>query len=334
MPKTKDALIRYRVIDRMLVNRKYVTIQELMEACSDYLDRPVSERTIRQDLFNMQNDRGLDFMAPIRNKRPKLYYYTDPNYSITKLPLTLDEVDSLEFAGKMLEQFSNMEPFDQIQGAIKKVFNHIRIRRNLNHKQHSDYIDFEKAPDTGGLEYIGPLLNAIKEKYVVKLKYQAFTSKKIYSHTFNPYLLKEYSNRWYVFGYNEYWKSLRLYALDRVKKVERLIGEEYRPSAIPPKDYFRNVIGVTRFEGTEPREVRLKFTAHQAPYVLSQPLHESQQVEEQTGNHTIISLKVHESPELDIILLGWNKEVEVLEPPEYRKKIKGLVEGAASLYNI
>jgi predicted DNA-binding transcriptional regulator YafY len=100
---------------------------------------------------------------------------------------------------------------------------------------------------------------------------------------------------------------------------------------VPAREYFRNIIGVTRFEDTQPEKIRLKFSKQQAPYVLSQPLHQSQQVEEQTDDHTIVSLNVHTSPELEIVLLGWHSEVEVLEPQALRKKIAELHQIAAEV---
>jgi predicted DNA-binding transcriptional regulator YafY len=304
----------------------------MIDECSDVLGQPVSERQIREDLMNMKKAFPEGYGADIRNRRPRDYYYFDRNFSIDNLTLTADEVDALEFAGKLLEQFRGMEPFDQIPGAMQKIFNHVRIRREMDEHQHGEYIIFEKVSAIKGLEFIEPLARAIRTKVVVTLIYRAYNRPRAYPQTIHPYLLKEYRNRWYIFGYNDYHEDLSLYSLDRVEKLEYDYAKDYKPCERPPKEYFENVIGVTRFAGTEPLQIRLKFTAHQAPYVLGQPLHASQQVVEQNDEYTIITLNVHESPELDIILLGWNKEVEVLEPEGYREKIRGLVEGAARNY--
>jgi predicted DNA-binding transcriptional regulator YafY len=153
------------------------------------------------------------------------------------------------------------------------------------------------------------------------LTYQAFNSERAIPHVFHPYFLKEYDNRWYVFGYEEYWEDHRLYGLDRISEIRIEPGSKYIAPKVPAKDYFRNVIGVTKFKDTEPEKIVLKFSSQQAPYVLSKPLHPSQQVVETNDDYTIITLNVHTSPELEIILLGWHSEVEVLEPQALRKKI-------------
>lgn len=332
MPKHKEALIRYRIIDRCLCNRKEVTIDDLIEACADK-DIIVSERTIREDIKNMKYDLSLGFDAPIENIRPQKYRYSDFNYSINKLPLSDEELESLAFASKLLEQFSDMAPFDQIPGAIQKIFNHLKIRHSLNEQEYSEMIDFEKAAETKGLNFIEPLLKAIQKKQVVEITYQHFGDTKKNKRIVHPYLLKEYLNRWYVLGFNEDVNDLRIYGLDRIVKITVEYGKNYRPSLTRPKDYFKNVIGVTKFDGTKPEKIILKFSNLQANYILSQPLHESQKIIEKTAHHTIISIEVHSSPELQIILLGWHSEVEVLAPESLRNKVRDLIKGAGENYN-
>ncbi|MDP8268586.1 MAG: WYL domain-containing protein [Candidatus Tenebribacter davisii] len=334
MPKNKEALIRYRVINSCFINKRYVTINDLIVACEEILDKkPIGERTIRRDLRDMKHDRGLGFYAPIAyDHQERAYKYLDRDYSINNLPLNDDEMNALIFASALLEQFQGVELLEHIPGAIQKIANHLRIRRNLKDEEHEAFIDLEKAPETFGTEFINTLIQALKNKQVLTLTYRAFDKDRSYKHTIHPYLLKEYRNRWYIFGFNDYWQGLRLYALDRIEKLEINNSVPYRACEKPPKDYFRNLVGVTRFTGTEPEDIVLKFSEHQAPYILTQPLHESQQVIEHTDEHLIISLKVHSSPELEILLLGWHKEVEILEPKDFREQIKKMHREAFELY--
>ncbi|MBW6461210.1 MAG: WYL domain-containing protein [Bacteroidales bacterium] len=265
MSQTKEAYIRYRIIDRMLVNRKEATLRDLQLKIEDSLGKSVSDRTIKRDLEAMRYDSELNFNAPIEyDRRDRVYFYGVKGYSINKLPLAEEEMNALFFARGILEQFSKSDILAGVEGR-------------------------KETP-----------------------------------HVFHPYLLKEYFNRWYVFGYEEYWNALRIYGLDRITEIKPEPGKKFKQPSVSPKEYFRNIIGVTRFEDTEPEKIRLKFSKQQAPYVLSQPIHESQLVEETTGDYTIISLNVHTSPELEILLLGWGSEVEVLEPEQLRKNIAGM----------
>ncbi len=113
MPKNKDALIRYRVINRCFRERTFVTLQDLKEACERTLDiYPIGDRTIQADINAMRYDGRLGYNAPIKIDRTRgVYYYEDPNYSIDNIPLNEDEMESLVFASRLLEQYSDVEIF-------------------------------------------------------------------------------------------------------------------------------------------------------------------------------------------------------------------------------
>ena len=262
------------------------------------------------------------------------YTYSDTDFSIDKLPITYEELESLSYATQLLHQYKNTAPFNQLQGAINKIFKHVEVRNELSSDEFKRFVDIESSVETKGLEHITKLVRAIREKMVVKITHKSFSSSKESEYTLHPYLLKEYRNRFYIFGYCNEFKALRKYGLDRIECVKRVYGIKYRISKKPPVNYFKNVIGVTKFKGTKPERIKLRFSKHQTPYIKTQPLHSSQKIVKETDNYTIVTLDVHNSPELQIILLGWNENVEVLEPECLRNRIKEMIEGAAKLYNI
>ena len=98
MPVNKNALLRYKIIDRSLRNRyRRWTIEDLVDAVSDALydmegiQKGVSLRTVQADIQMMRSDK-LGYNAPIEVYDKKFYRYADPNYSITELPLTNEDV--------------------------------------------------------------------------------------------------------------------------------------------------------------------------------------------------------------------------------------------------
>jgi len=57
MPRNKEALIRYRVINRCLVDYKICSKEKLKRACEEALDKyPIGERTIAGDIHAMRYD--------------------------------------------------------------------------------------------------------------------------------------------------------------------------------------------------------------------------------------------------------------------------------------
>ena len=109
MPANKNALIRYKTIDRCQRNRfRRWTIEDLTEACSAALSemegitKGVSVRTVQGDLQIMRSDK-LGYEAPIEVYDRIYYRYSDPDYSISDMPLTEEDCRLLKRAVEMLD---------------------------------------------------------------------------------------------------------------------------------------------------------------------------------------------------------------------------------------
>lgn len=110
MPANKNALIRYKTIDRCLRNRyRRWTIEDLVDACSDALyelegiRKGISLRTVQADIQMMRSDK-LGYNAPIEVYDLKYYRYAAPDYSINEMPLTYDDFRLIKKAIELLAQ--------------------------------------------------------------------------------------------------------------------------------------------------------------------------------------------------------------------------------------
>ncbi len=127
MPANKNALIRYKTIDRCLRNpyRRW-TIDDLVEACSDALYdmegivKGVSLRTVQGDLQIMRSDK-LGYNAPIEVYDKIYYRYADPDYSISDTPLNDDDCDLLLHAIKLLSgETANLEDVKEVLVQVRE----------------------------------------------------------------------------------------------------------------------------------------------------------------------------------------------------------------------
>ena len=110
MPANKNALIRYKTIDRCLRNRyRRWTLDDLVEACSDALYemegilRGVSVRTVQADIQMMRSDK-LGYNAPIEVYDGKFYRYAEADYSISESPLSTDIRELISLAVERLDK--------------------------------------------------------------------------------------------------------------------------------------------------------------------------------------------------------------------------------------
>ena len=131
MPVNKNALLRYKIIDRSLRNRyRRWTIEDLVDAVSDALydmegiQKGVSLRTVQADIQMMRSDK-LGYNAPIEVYDQKFYRYVDPNYSITELPLTNEDVRLID---KAVDLLAKAEGQPELQATVRVLK---RVRKRL-----------------------------------------------------------------------------------------------------------------------------------------------------------------------------------------------------------
>jgi predicted DNA-binding transcriptional regulator YafY len=334
MPKNKEALVRYRVINRCLKDQKYITMEKLIRACEDALDiSPIGKRTLEGDIHSMRYDAGLAYHAPICFDRGRrAYYYDDPDYSIDRVPLNEEELQSLAFAATLLDQFKEVEIFARFTGSVQKIIDAVNIRRMHEDESKLDFVDFEKAPFVKGSEFLNVIINAIRQKEVITIRYRAFSSDHDHIHDIHPYLLKEYRNRWYLTGLHDHFREIRIYGLDRIVEIKTNPAVTYTESGFSPREYFRNTIGIFS-PLSEPPTIVLEFSRDVAQYIVTQPIHESQQLLRETKDSLVFCLKVHPTVELIQLILGWGEYVKVLEPPELVSEIKWILEEARGRYD-
>ena len=115
MPANKNALIRYKTIDRCLRNRyRRWTLDDLVDACCDALldmegiTKGVCARTVQMDIQIMRSDK-LGYNAPIVVYDKIYYTYADPDYSITEMPLSMDDCKLIKEAIALLDNKDNLD---------------------------------------------------------------------------------------------------------------------------------------------------------------------------------------------------------------------------------
>ena len=135
MPANKNALIRYKTIDNCLRNRyRRWTLEDLVEACSDALydmegiTKGVCARTVQMDIQIMRSDK-LGYNAPIEVYDRIYYRYADPDYSITEMPLSIEDWKLIKKAIILLENKKDKNNEDTIQ-VLNKVQD--RLKSILN----------------------------------------------------------------------------------------------------------------------------------------------------------------------------------------------------------
>ena len=331
MPTNKNAAIRYQALNNCFRNPgKRYYIDDLIDACNEALldidpaSSGVKHRQIYEDIKFMQDSRG--FNAPIKSfkdGRKAFYRYTDLKFSINSQPLNEQEAQQLKESLLTLSRFRGLPQFDWVSEMI------VRLEQTFKLKSQENVLSFEENPYLTGREYIGALFNAIVNGKVLNIKYKPYKSETELIFTVHPYHLKQYNNRWFLFGLNDEYRNLTNMALDRILEISEVATRYIPNTEIDFSEYFEDVIGVSVNPEQKPQKILLNIEESLFPYIASKPLHGSQKIKTNNGINQV-ELELQLNYELEALLLSFGEKLEVVEPLELRlslaKKIKTMTE--------
>ena len=332
MAQNKGAIVRYRAIDRCLRSKhgKY-GIEELRRACEEALydvfmeHRTVSRRQIYDDLNHMESNAG--YRAEIEHYRDgkKMYYrYADQEFSIEKTPISHEEIDQLKETILMLNRFKGMPQFEWMEEILSKLEDKFHLKSSDD-----SVIGFEQNLDLKGLENITPLFEAIVNKQVLNIRYKSFKKNKPITCEVHPYYLKQYNNRWFLFGWNTEFGAITNFALDRIEAVSHMLGEyKPKPAGLDFDEYFEDVVGVTIPKG-KVEHIVMRVAPDRYPYIKNKPLHPSQHNDDKVFR---VSIDVIPNNELIALLLSFGSQLEVLEPQSVREMMRDHVKTLNKFY--
>jgi predicted DNA-binding transcriptional regulator YafY len=324
MAENKKAFTRYRVIDQCLRNtRRFYSARDLRKEVKKALEYDgyeggIGKTQLSKDLEHMRESLG----APIveeklpSDRRISIYKYSDADYSILKQPLNEDEKSKIKEGLMVLSQIRGLEQFEWIDEILPSIEEKIKFKAASR-----EVISYDFNVDYSGLGHINNLFNAINQKRVLKIEYQSFKESQPTSFIFHPYHLRQYNSRWYVFGFNQTdQKNPQNLALDRIVSIQET-NNEYIEDETNWFDFFSDFVGVTKKED-EAVDVKLLFSKEQAPYIITKPLHGTQNHTTNEDGTLEVTINVIPNFELESLILSYGERVKVLEPESLKHTIK------------
>ncbi|MCT4672433.1 MAG: helix-turn-helix transcriptional regulator [Prolixibacteraceae bacterium] len=334
MSKSKNAMIRYRVLDRCFRNslRKFF-ISDLIAECSRVLSDSgrkritVSKRQIYNDISYMESDQGwnIDLLRKCDGK--KVYFrYRDPAFSIDHCSLSDKETQLLSDVLRLLDSFKGIESFSWLKETIARL----RIEFIQGNRQHQ-YICFEDNPYMIGLDKLGEIYQYVCNKNVLQIKYHGFREEGEQEWIIHPHFLKQFNFRWFLLGYSEELGMIVNIPLDRIISVSPMVKKALSP-IFSYRDYFENIIGVTYSDNIQLQKVVVEVCKDLIPFIESKPLHVSQVIKEYGKEWNRVELFLIINYELRSLLLSYGMAIRVVSPQTLVDEIQDEVNRIQSYY--
>ena len=345
MPVNKDAMARYRIIDRLLAdpNRDYTTKQiteQVNWACPN-----VSERMVQKDIKALEDEFGKKL---VRNAgRRGTVRYEDQSTPLFYQELTSDEEEVLREVLRSLGQFDGLDNFTWLEMLKKKL--------DVSPAPgQQPLISFSKneglqIPDT----LLGRLFSAISRKSVIRITYTVF-GRKPKEYTVHPYQLKQFNDRWFLLCTpvaDEFYpfdpEFIATFPLDRIaSEFEYVPDVPYMDTPVDLKARFDEIIGVTLMKDAPIEEIYFAVHRDSLPYIQTKYIHTSQiQLEGEwekeyrerypsLSDWTFFSIECRPNHELYARFASYGKNIMLLEPVPMRHHLEGLLRTAADNYGL
>jgi predicted DNA-binding transcriptional regulator YafY len=304
----------------MRSNQGY-SIKDLTEIINRSLEDdgkgPVTDRTVRNDLQNIQNEYPVII---IENKGK--FKYEDPNDSIDKFAINDEERNVLDVARQTLSILKGTPFFQQFDDISTRIMGSAVLR--TFDTDSSNYIQIGEGGVDSGAKWLHIIYKAIIERKALTIKYKPFGGE-LKTRTISPYLLKEYRNKWYMVAHarelrtEEKTNVFKLFRIDSVQESnEPYIYDEHFNAA----SYFKYSLGVFHSHENQPQLIRLNFSTALKSLIKENPIHASMKIEKEDDNGLMVNIYVYNTPELKNMIRSFGSSCTVISPDALKVEIQ------------
>jgi predicted DNA-binding transcriptional regulator YafY len=164
----------------------------------------------------------------------------------------------------------------------------------------------------------------------MKIHYYSRQQDEVSQRDVSPQRLIYYRDNWYLDSWCHWRKALRSFSVDAIKQVEILsetakdIDEQYLNQELAS--------GYGIFSGADTRQAVLRFSPEIARWVSRELWHSQQESDYDESGFYILQIPYSQDTELIMDILKHGAEVEVLAPPELRRKVIERIKAMQALY--
>lgn len=199
------------------------------------------------------------------------------------------------------------------------MLNSLSLRNLLNESTGlHERIILEDVPSSH--KFLTVIMNAMRDNRKIILSYKGYSMDDYKDMAVHPYSIRLFKRRWYLIGYSEYSKGVRLYMLDRASGA-RIVEESFQmPEDFDAEVFFEDYYGVRKSEDAKEKVV-LKASARVRDLVRTVPLHRTQVEIETNPEYSVFEYSLRPNFDFKQEIISYLDALEVLEPKSLRQDI-------------
>lgn len=333
--KSKTALCLEML--RLLNTGKTYTVRELAE------ELETNPRNIIEYKKELEEALSPDKTEPLIINKPGKYggYKLNKSLIMPSIRLTEDEKRILRSARDYINARGDFLDADLFQSALGKVFSSTTQVQLTDETLIVPGVTLvmsnkELRNRYNALEY------CIENKKKISIDYLS-NDNIVKTRVYHPYKLLMRNNAWFVIGYCEKAKDIRIFKLNRIEKFS-LMDQKFRVLlSYNEKEHvdekgFKKVSNWGNSYNLNPDKegwvhIKLKFSGHPARYVKEFKFGKNQVLTPVDKDTTILECDMQYEYEVVKFVLGYGVDCEVIEPVSLKETVKDIVKQMAKMYN-
>ena len=305
---------QWKIIQALMSSRRGKSVSELA------LELECHIRTVYRDLEALQAA-GFPFYNE-QIGRQSFWSLMDAAKRKIPIPLDLTELMALYFSRDMMKMLKDTVFYDSLETLFQKIkatlpqayityLSRIETSLSVHAKPYKPYGDYR--------EIIDRVNEAVLQKRCLRMDYYTMHRREKVSRTVAPYKIWFFDGSFYLIGYCRLRKDVRIFALDRIRRLETTPETFEIPESFDMGAFMKSSFGV--FHGA-PVRVKVRFSPDIAGYITEKIWHDSQIIEHEPDGAVLFTAEVAGTDEIKFWILNWGAKAEVLEPISLREAIR------------
>jgi predicted DNA-binding transcriptional regulator YafY len=324
--RNAEIIRQWQILKEIEARRAGVTIHELASSTR------VSTRTIRRDLQALQ-EAGFAVYDEGDANETKRWKLDARAFQVVQEGLSVADVAALYLSRSLVEAMPGWPLADELRSAFAKLDRALNPRTREFLETLPQVISTKTGPRAGAassrlVETTRRLIDAIRDRHVIAMRYFSATSERAKSYEVHPYRLALAQGGVYLVGWVPQYDEFRTFAVERIEKLS-VSEETFRRTRELPADVFGASLGV--FWG-EAERVELEFDGRMAPYIHGRMWHSSQRLEPLGDGRLRMTLEVSIDWALRSWVLGFGAAVKVIGPTALADSVRDELRRGAAKY--
>lgn len=292
---------------------------DMMERCNIALEnagyRAVSSKnTILDDLAAIERDFPEAKIVTRKFGRYVYYEYEDKKFSIYNIPLDDDGMAKLAQTISILSKFEGMPNFDWVD----EMIDHFKLSLNIPTTKDT-VVAFDDNFCLHNRNHFSQLFSAIVSEQPLVITYAPF-GKPVKEYTFHPYFLKQFNNRWFLFGCVDGKDWLSNFPFDRIVKIDKATIPYCPNTQYDFSEIFEDIVGVSNLFD-EPVVIQFRVSPESYDYIKTKPILPCQKELHTDSSDKIFEINTVINRELIQVILSYGSAITVLNPQKLIEEI-------------